>query len=73
MREVKKKERQKPRRMKKKRVYRGKEKRRKQGTKRGRSKEDARVVSLWRLFNIFRQGRDLESCGDLFWEDLLEE
>ena len=23
-------------------------------------------------FNIFRQGRDLESCGDLFWEDFLE-
>ena len=29
-------------------------------------------VSL-EAFEIFSQGRDLESCGDLSWEDLLEE
>ena len=45
---AKKKERLKPRSMKKERVKRGIGKRRKKRTKRGRSKEDVRVLSLWR-------------------------
>ena len=48
MREVKRNEPQKPRRVKKKRVNIGKEKRRKKRTKRGRSKEDVRVSFRWR-------------------------
>ena len=54
--EVKKKGWQKPRRMKKKRVKRGKEKRRKKRTKRRQSKEDVRVVFLWRLLKSFVKG-----------------
>ena len=56
MREVKKKERQKPRRLNKKRVKRGNEKRRKKRTKRGRSKEDVRVLvkgEIWRVAEMF--------------------
>ena len=34
-------------------------------------KEDVRVLFLWKPSNFFRQGGDLESCGDLSWEDLL--
>ena len=64
-----KKEQQKPRRMKKKRVKRGKEKRRKKRTTWERSREDVRVLSLWWPFEIFGQGRDLESNEDLSWED----
>ena len=60
------------RRMKKKGVNRGKEKRRKKRTKRRRSKEDVMVFSSVVAFGIFSQGRDLESCGGLSWEDLLE-
>ena len=47
-----------------------KEKRRKKRTKKGLEKEDVRVSVD--AFEIFSQGRDLESCGDLFWEYLLD-
>ena len=51
------------RRMKKKVAKRGQEKRRKNRTKREESKEDVKVLFRWRLFDIFSQGVDLESCG----------
>ena len=50
---------------------RGKETRRKKRTKRRQSKENARVVFLWR--EIFSQEGDLESCGDFGLERLLGE
>ena len=56
-------------RMKKKGVKRGEEKERKKRTKRGLLKEDVKVLFLLRFFS---QGRDLESCGDLYWADILE-
>ena len=58
--------------MKKKGVKRGKEKRRKKRTKRRESKRNVTVCFLWRPFWVFSPGGDLESCGDLSWEDLLE-
>ena len=48
---------------------RGEEERGKKRTKRGVLKEGLSVLFL---SGIFLQGRDLESCGDLSWEDLLE-
>ena len=56
---------------KKKRKNRGKGKRRKKRAK--RRLEDVRILFLWKLFEIFNQGGDMESCGDVSWEDLLEE
>ena len=54
----------------------------KKGAKRGEGeKEENETGSVKRrcvglaseeAFEIFSQGRDLESCGDLSWEDLLE-
>ena len=58
--------------MEKKGAKRGEEKRRKKRTKRGLLKEDVRVFVLWKSLKIFSQGRDLVSCGDLSWEDLLD-
>ena len=46
----------KPRRTKKKKVKRGKEKRSKNRTKRRQSKEDVRVVFLWRPLTFFVKG-----------------
>ena len=33
-------------------------------------KEDVRVWFLWKAFEIFCQEGDVESCGDVSWEDL---
>ena len=35
-------------------------------------KEGVSVLYLRRLFHIFSQGEDLESCGGASWVDLLE-
>ena len=37
-----------------------------------RSKEDVRVVFLWRAFEIFSQGEDVESFGDFSGGEPLE-
>ena len=60
------------RRIKKEEVKRGIEKRRKKGTKRRESEEEGTVYLLWKLFEIFSQGRDLESCGGLPGSYLVE-
>ena len=52
-------------------MKRGKERRRKKRTKRRESKEEGTVHLLWRPFKSFVK-EDLESCGGLSWEDLLE-
>ena len=59
-------------REKKKEAKRGEEKKRKKRTKRELLKEDVTFLFLWRLFESFSQRGDLESCGDLSWEDLLD-
>ena len=48
-------------------------KRRKKRMKRGRLKEDVKDFVSVEAFEIFSQGRDVESCGDVSWEDLWEE
>ena len=48
------------------------EKGRKKITKRGLLKEDVRGFGSVEAFEILSQGRDLESGGDLSWEDLLD-
>ena len=70
MREVKKKERQKPRRMKKERVKRKREEGKEEDETGAVKRRCEGVVSVEAL-GFFCQGRDLESCGNLSWEDLL--
>ena len=41
-------------------------------TKRRLLKEDVRFLFLWKFLIFFSQGRDLEGCGDLSWEDFLD-
>ena len=48
------------------------EKRRKKRTKRRESEVEGTVYLLWKLFEIFSQGRDFESCGGLPGRDLVE-
>ena len=56
--------------MKKKQTKRGEEKGRKKRTERGLIKECVAVLFPQKPF--FCQGGELESCGDLSWEDLLD-
>ena len=72
MREVKKKEWQKPRRMKKKRVKRGKESRKKEENETEAVKRRCEGCVSVEVFEMFSHGEDLERCGDLSREDLLE-
>ena len=69
-REVEKKEWQKPREMKKKRVKREEEK---EENRTGTAKRSCEGCFSVAAFEIFSQERDLGSCGDISWEDLLEE
>ena len=73
MREEQKKEKLKLRENEKKREKRGKEKRRKKENETVTGKRRCVGFVSVEAFEIFSQGEDLVSCGDISWEDLLEE
>ena len=58
--------------MKKKEVKRGKREEEKEENQTERVKRRRDRLSSVEAFEIFSQGRDLESCGGLSWGDLLE-
>ena len=72
MRNAKKKEKKKKEKEKK-RAKRGKERRRKKRAKTVTVKRRCEDFVSVEAIEIFSQRRDLETCGDLSWEDLVEE
>ena len=72
MREVKKKGRQEPRRMKNERGEKGKRDEEKEENEKGTVERKCEGLVSVEAFEIISQGRDLESLGDLSWGDPLE-